>query len=89
LEQAIRTLNNTLAEEDRSLEWLRQRSLGRAYNTIGYLLRTYGHYQDAAHYYQLALPYFQASGSEDEQADTLNNLAFLLATVGERKLKRR
>lgn len=72
--------NDNLASSH--LSWFWRRITGRAWNTLGYLYRTYGHYRRALEAYNQALHYF-TSGPEDEQADTLNNRAFLLALLGE------
>lgn len=64
-------------------DWLQQRVIGRAHNTLGYLLRTHGHYGSALTAYQRALVYFNTADSADEYADTLNNIAFVLALLGD------
>ncbi|MBK8988170.1 MAG: hypothetical protein IPM39_19245 [Chloroflexi bacterium] len=63
--------------------WLRQKVLGRAYNVLAYLEWIYGHYGAAVNAYRLALDCFASFDLSDEQADTLNNLAFLLAVLGD------
>lgn len=83
LEQAIALISEVTLNRDAPLVWLRERLLGRAYNTQGYLLRTYGHYARALESYRRALPHFEAAIILDEQANTLNNLAFLLALLGD------
>jgi len=74
-----------LADATRSSapDWLHQRVLGRAHNTLGYLLRTHGHYGYALATYQRALTHFTSPDSADERADTLNNIAFVLALLGD------
>ncbi|MEZ0397194.1 MAG: tetratricopeptide repeat protein [Anaerolineales bacterium] len=66
-----------------SLTWLQERLLGRVYDRFGYLTRTYGHYGKAVECYRQALPYLEKSESLEELATTLNNLAFVLAFLGE------
>ncbi len=62
--------------------WLRARILGRVYNNRGYLKKVHGQYGQALVEYRRALPYFVRAGIPDEQANTLNNLAFLLGLLG-------
>ncbi len=75
-------LENSVAGEDRTRAY---RILGRAYNNSGYLYRTRGQYHRAIQEYRHALGYFEKAAIEDERADTLNNLAYLLALVGLRE----
>lgn len=81
LRQAIDLLESY--HDQKTPFWLQQKVLGRAYNVLAYLERIYGHYGVAVDAYRLALDCFAASDLFDEQADTLNNLAFLLATLGD------
>jgi len=66
-----------------STAWLRTRLLGRVHDRMGYLARTYGHYGQAAEHYRQALPYYEEAGAVEERATTLNNLAFVLAFMGD------
>lgn len=56
--------------------------LGRAYNNLGYLLRVQGKFYGACTAYRKALPIWRELRLDEEQATTLNNLAFALAEVG-------
>jgi tetratricopeptide (TPR) repeat protein len=81
LEEAVKLVEAKHGwDEDQS--WWRARILGRAYNNIGYLYRTRGSSGSALEYYRQALPYFAEADIPDERADTLNNLAFMLALSG-------
>lgn len=82
-EQAITLLENTALEPHNPLHWLRDRVLGSAYNKFGYFLRTYGHYGVALEKYQRALVCFERAQVPDEQANTLNNLSFVLGLLGD------
>lgn len=82
LDQSINFLISHKLHPDESLIWLRNKTLGRAYNTLGYLSRSYGHYGNALPAYQNALESFNNTDILDEQADTLNNVAFTLALLG-------
>lgn len=73
----------SLLEKLPEYTWLSQRVLGRAHNTIGYSLRSNGHYKRAIDYYHKALTYFSSvSGNQDEAADTWNNLAYVNSLLG-------
>jgi tetratricopeptide (TPR) repeat protein len=50
--------------------------------TIGYLYRTEGRYGQAREQYQRALTYFSKGDLSSEEANTRNNLAFVLAMLG-------
>lgn len=83
LEQAIRLLEDTTLDLHNPSCWLRDSVLGYAYNRLGYFLRTYGHYGIASEKYQRALDYFEVAQVPDEQANTLNNRAFVLGLLGD------
>jgi len=83
LNDAIALLSGLTLDREEPRTWLRERVLGRAHNRLGYLLRTHGHYGAALTSYRNALPHFETARIEDEQANTLNNLAFLLALLGD------
>lgn len=88
IEKAIVLLENDLLEIDQPLNWLRKRVLGRANHEMGYLMRSYGHYGLAFKAYENALQEFDSkeiSEIFDEQAETLNNLAFVQALLGASK----
>lgn len=81
LEEAVELLSSApITDEDQ--RWLKARILGRAHNNIGYLYRTEGRYGEARQAYQRALHYFAEANIPDEEADTRNNLAFVLAALG-------
>jgi tetratricopeptide (TPR) repeat protein len=82
LDQGIRLLKSLKLHQDESLSWLKNKTLGRAFNTLGYLSRSHGHYGDALAAYQNALDSFNNTDILDEKADTLNNVAFTLALLG-------
>lgn len=63
--------------------------LGRLYNHWGYLRRVQGQFIAAEEMYWKALPYWRAVNMEAEQANTLTNLAFVLALRGEFDAARR
>jgi hypothetical protein len=62
--------------------WLRWRVLGQAHNNLGYLYWAQGRYGRAHDQFRQALPYFTRAEIADEEANTLNNLAFLVACLG-------
>ena len=81
LREAIQMLNTERHWND-DQKWWQARILGRAYNNIGYLHRTEGRYGLARQQYQHALKQFTEAQILDEEADTRNNLAFVLACLG-------
>lgn len=82
IDLSIKVLSGFHLDEKKPLLWLQSRILGRAYNSSGYLLRSHGHYGIALTAYQRSLTNFNKTDTLDEQADTLNNLAFILALLG-------
>lgn len=56
--------------------------LARAYNNLGYLLRSQGKYFGADQVYKKALPLWRGIRMEVEQANTLNNHAFVHSEIG-------
>jgi tetratricopeptide (TPR) repeat protein len=56
--------------------------LAKACNTLGYLQRVQGRFQDACESYRRALPLWRLLEREADHAETLNNLAYALAEVG-------
>ncbi len=58
------------------------RTLARAYNELGYLLRVQGRFQKACDTYRRALPLWRKLELEADHADTLNNLAWANAEIG-------
>lgn len=60
----------------------RDRLLARAYNELGYLLRVQGRFQAACDVYRRALPLWRKLELEADHADTLNNLAWANAEIG-------
>ena len=77
LEPAVALLD----EQPRS--WRRDAVLARGYNNLGYALRVDGRYHGAIGAYIKALPLWRAVKIEAEQANTLNNLAFAHAEIGD------
>lgn len=61
--------------------WLKKQILGKAYNNRGYLHRTHGRYGQAYIDYRHALRYFRQI-HDDERANTLTNLAYIMALLG-------
>jgi tetratricopeptide (TPR) repeat protein len=81
LTEAIEWLDDFQPQDDNQ-QWWRNRILGRAHNNLGYLYWATGQFHEALRQFRLALPKFSEATIEDEQADTLNNLAFLMALLG-------
>ncbi len=81
--KAIELLEGLSLDKDHPLWWFRNRLLGRAYDRLGYLARVKGRYESAVDYYHKALPFFRDTEIDDEYAFTLNNLAFVLALLGD------
>ncbi len=74
--------------------WQRDVLLAEAFNNLGYLYRTRGQFQDAIDTYEKAIPLWRKLGerepatekkgvSDAQHANTLNNLAWACAEVGE------
>jgi tetratricopeptide (TPR) repeat protein len=82
-QHAIGRLRKSPFGQDHPLWWFRNRLLGRAYDRLGYLARANGHYYKAAEYYRKALPFYEKAEIADEFAFTQNNLAFVLALLGD------
>lgn len=83
LHRAVELLEKTTLGQEHPLWWFRNRLLGRAYDRIGYLARANGHYRNAAEYYRQAIPFYKEADIVDEFAFTQNNLAFVLALLGD------
>ncbi len=83
LDKAIALLNDGGNTGNDADAWLQYRALGRAYNTQGYVAWLDGHFGVALQVFRRALPFFKDFGVADEEADTLNNLAYLLGVLGE------
>jgi tetratricopeptide (TPR) repeat protein len=81
LEQAIELLNG-IQDLDEDQTWWKVRTLGTAYNRLGYVHRIYGRYGSALKYYKLALPLFSKGNMREERANVLNNMAFSSALLG-------
>lgn len=70
--------------EDEFQRWRHNTLLARAHNDLGFLYRVLGRFRDAIRGYQSALPLWRALKEMDaEQANTLNNLAWAYAEVGD------
>ena len=83
IKRARTILNNIHLEFDHPLNWLREQVLGRMNDRSGYLFRSTGQYGSALLAYESALPEFNNVGIADEEAATLNNLAFIWALLGD------
>jgi len=82
LSSAIGTLQ-TLQPEDDFQDWRRDVSVARSLNTLGYLYRVLGRFREAIEAYKNALPIWRRHGLEAEHANTLNNLSWACAEVGD------
>lgn len=82
-QHALKELINFPIRQDQPLWWLWNRLSGYAYDRLGYLARTNGHYHKAAEYYRKALPFYKEAEIADEFAFTQNNLAFVSALLGD------
>jgi len=80
---AIEQLESPSFGQDDPRWWFRSRLLGRTYDRLGYLARSNGHYHKAVEYYRQALPFYKEADIVDELAFTQNNLAFVLALLGD------
>ena len=84
LHQAITLLKTVTFAESEPLAWLHKRVLGRVYNALGYSSQAQGRYGRAENYYKIALSHYTPlQGIDDERGNTLNNLAYLLAVLGD------
>ncbi|MEM7537943.1 MAG: ATP-binding protein [Chloroflexota bacterium] len=83
MQTSIHLLEAQTLDPADDLYWLNGRILGRVYNTLGYLQTRRGHYANAIESYHAALQHYSAVDVFDEKADTLNNLAYLLALLGD------
>lgn len=81
LRQAIRTFQEPGLEE--SYGAMRAYLLPRAYHALGYYLSRQGSYREAAQAYRSALPFWRKVRFETELANTLNNLSWVLAEMGQ------
>ncbi len=82
LENAAKLLHQLPFKNESSLSWIQERSLGRAYDRLGYLLRSNGRYGKALEQYEHALFHYENAEVKDEQANTLNNMSFVQASLG-------
>ncbi len=80
LNRAIDRLQQVPANA-RSIRWAG--ILARAYNSLGYVYSRQGQLHRAIELYSKALPLWQYTKIEAEEALTLNNRAFVMARVGE------
>ncbi len=86
LERAVATLESIPATEE--IEFprdLRMLIVGRAHNNLGYLYHSHGWYGQALDEYRRALSQFPRI-DQDDRANTLNNMAYLLGLFGRIKL---
>ncbi|MCB0180417.1 MAG: ATP-binding protein [Anaerolineae bacterium] len=78
LERAIQPLETISKHSIRSAA-----ILARAYNNLGYICRIQGLTHEAIQSYRQALRYWRAAHFRLGQADTLNNLSYALALIGD------
>jgi tetratricopeptide (TPR) repeat protein len=84
LETIEQTLQSAVKELERlPVTWRRCAALARAHNNLGYLYRMQGRHGGAIGAYAAAIPLWRAVKIEAEHANTLNNLAFARAEVGD------
>lgn len=84
LDQAETQLKHQIDELEKISPSLRRDAiLARACNNLGYVYRSTGRYLGAIHHYQNARSIWRKVKIEGEQANTLTNLAFALAMMGE------
>ncbi len=82
-QHALRELDDSQIGRDQPLWWLWNRLSGYVSDRLGYLARANGHYRNAAGYYRQAIPFYKEAEITDEFAFTQNNLAFVLALLGD------
>ncbi len=82
LEEIISVLQNLDAVTYEDKFW-RLRTLGRAYNRLGYFYRLSGYYSKALTNYRKAVTSFRLSRLNYLLAQTLTNLGFILAQIGD------
>ncbi len=87
-EARLEEAEEKLKEKIRELEWMspslrRDAILARAYNNLGYVYRSTGRHLGAIQHYKQARSIWRTVKIEGEQANTLTNLAFALAMIGE------
>ena len=82
-QRAIQLLENLSYGEEHHLRWFQNRLLGRAYDRLGYLAWAKGHYKDSVKYCHKALLFYKDEAIVDEYAFSQNNLAFVLALLGD------
>lgn len=80
-EEKLKRQIQELVQIPRSL--VRDAILALAYNHLGYVYRSTGRYLGAIHHYEQARSMWRNVKIEVEQANTLTNLAFALAMIGE------
>lgn len=80
-EEKLKRQIQELGRISRSL--VRDGILARAHNHLGYVYRSTGRYLGAIHHYEQARSMWRKVKIEGEQANTLTNLAFALAMIGE------
>lgn len=82
LERAIKNLlTETSASMQKTVRWTG--ILARAYNNHGYMLSNLGRHYRAINAFNQALPLWRALRMDGEQSNTLNNLGFEYAEVGD------
>lgn len=82
LEEVIRLLENYQPASEAQKFW-QARTLGRAYNRFGFSYRVSGHYAKATPSYRKAVTEFRKVKLDYMLAQTLTNLAYILALTGD------
>lgn len=83
IDRAAKILHAAIAKLNKFPHSLqRDCALARAYNNLGYLLRSQGKYYGADRAYKKALPLWRQIYMEVEQANTLTNHAFVHSEIG-------
>ena len=84
LRRGIKALRD-LDPQDAFHRWQKELELAKGYNGLGYVLRQRGLHRRSIAAYRRALPLWRGLGSEyrAEHANTLNNLSWALAELGE------
>jgi len=82
LKKATSLLQQALHGSSFLFKEIHERSLGWAYDRLGYLSRSNGRYGQALNFYEQALIHYEKANVKDEQANTLNNMSFVQANLG-------
>ena len=82
LSEALVLLESTRGQRNYT-RWRRGRLIGQAHNRLGYIYRISQRYSASVEEYQKAVALFRKLDIKDEQANTLNNLAYVRSVRGE------